>query len=136
MPSQYIEYLTRINFHVAISCYFIAATVKITQEPNPARSGGKVTLTCTGTDMDDNDDLQWKASDESDINKHTAGVTKTTEDQDSVTMEVDLSSFHGRTVSCVVEGKNKTLMTYKICGKYVHASITYTLWYSCCWSTI
>ena len=79
------------------------------------RSGGNVTITChTAGD----EDLQWVASDGSEITIHTLGVGKVGQELSSTTLEVDLSVFHDRMVACGVKDQNNTLMRHNICGEY------------------
>ena len=130
MSTKFFDNGTTI-FSIITTLSINISTVKIKQEPNPARSGGNVTVTCNAKETAD---LQWKVSDGTVVKFNTKGVTKTQAATSNV-LQVDLSVFpYEMTVSCGVNGDNETWKDYTICGEYCTASwcnMVILLWVHC-----
>ena len=99
---------------MSILSSFVAVNPIITQDPYPVTFGGIVKVICNATE---HAKLQWKASDETVLEPDGPGVKGISFEGLVSTLKVDVSSFHGRMVSCGVENENATWKSYNICGE-------------------
>ena len=109
---------------MSILSSFVVVNLIITQDPYPVTSGDIVKVTCNATERAK---LQWKDSDGSVLESGGGGVNGISFNLGHISiLEVDVSSFHGRMVSCGVKNDNETWKSYNICGEgcmYMQISI-------------
>ena len=100
---------------MSILSSFVVVNLIITQDPYPVTSGGIVKVTCNATE---HAKLQWKDSDGNVLESGGGGVDGISSKLGHISiLEVNVSNFQGRMVSCGVEDNNDSRRSYNICGE-------------------